>query len=60
MKFWTRLRQVGNVIVMVIAALALLANFLNAMSSEPNHHKPMPRAPQSSDSLRAPGGTTGL
>ena len=48
MNFWTRLRLACRVIVAAIALVALVVTFLH------------PPAINASDSLRAPGGTTGL
>jgi hypothetical protein len=60
MKFWNRLRLAGNVIVLAIALLAILASFLAPAPSTRQDHKPAPSTANPSESLRPPGGTSGL
>ena len=60
MKFWTQLRLAFRVIVAAIALVALLVTYLTAPASHLQQPRPVPPATNPADSLRAPGGTTGL
>jgi hypothetical protein len=60
MTFWNRLRLVGTVIVLVIAALVLLADLLHVLAVDSPDAKPVPREPQPPTHIRLQRETSGL